>query len=364
MSDPTLTARRKGEHLQIVIEEDVLHRRGTLLDGVQLLHQALPELSLDEIDTSVDFFGKKLAAPLMVTSMTGGAELTREMNLGLARAAARTGIAFAVGSQRVMLEDARARPDFAVRAAIPDGVLLGNIGGVQLTEYPPEAVARLVQEIEADGICVHLNPAQELVQPEGNRGFRGVLSGIARLVELLEGRVLVKETGAGLAPETLALLRSVGVSAVDVAGRGGTSWTRVEAFRTAAGPGRALGEALADWGVPTAFSVIAARRILGDAACVVASGGIERGGDTVRALAAGASISGFARAILLAWKQRGEEGAVELIEGHKSELRATMLLTGSGDLEALRRSPRVYTGELREWLAAYGWLEGTQYSAS
>ena len=350
------TARRKAEHLRIVIEEDVQHRTGPLLDDVRLLHQAVPELALEEIDTSSQLFGKPLAAPLMVTSMTGGAERTGSLNRELAGVAARAGIAFAVGSQRPMLERRSRAADFAVRPAIPDGVLLGNLGGAQVAEVPVEAVVRLVREIEADGLCVHLNPAQELVQPEGNRSFRGQLDGIARLCDALDGRVMVKETGAGLAPETLARLHSIGVSCVDVAGSGGTSWTRVELLRAPSGPLQRLGQALADWGVPTAVSTIAARRVLGEGGTVVASGGIASGLDCARAIAAGASLCGFARAVLMAWHRGGTEGASEFVESLRGELRAAMLLTGARTVAELGRVPRVYTGALREWLVGLGYL--------
>jgi isopentenyl-diphosphate delta-isomerase len=356
MSDDQ-TSRRKAEHLRIVLEEDVQHRGGTLLDDVRLVHQALPELAEGEIDTATTFFGKRLALPFMIASMTGGAERTRGLNRELAAVAERCGIAFSVGSQRAMLERPERRDDFAVRDAIPSGVLLGNIGGAQLAEVPVAAVAELVAAIEADGLCVHLNPAQELVQPEGNRSFRGQLEGIARLCDRLDGRVLVKETGAGLAPETLARLKQVGVACVDVAGSGGTSWTRVERLRAPEGPLRALGAALADWGVPTAFSTVAARRVLGEAATVVASGGIASGLDCARAIAAGASVAGFARAVLLEWQARGVAGATEFVEELAHELRAIMLLTGARTVEELRRVPRVYGGALREWLAAYRYLD-------
>lgn len=349
-------SRRKSEHLRIVLEQDVVHRGGTLLEQIQLLHNALPELDLDQIDTSVQLFDRRLRAPLMITSMTGGADATGEMNRELARAAARTGIAFSVGSQRVLLDHPEHLADFAVRREIPDGVLLGNIGAVQLPQVPVEAIAELAQRIEADGLCVHLNPAQELCQPEGDRRFRGLLDGIARLVDRLDGRVLVKETGAGLSPAALERLREIGVRAVDVAGRGGTSWTKVELHRAQGEPEGQLARSLAEWGVPTAFSVIAARRVLDADACVVGSGGITSGLDCARVIAAGADIAGFARSVLLAWRESGLEGAVGYIEGLQRELRAVMLLVGAADVAELQRAPRVYTGELREWLAAFGWL--------
>jgi len=342
-------SRRKSEHVQIVLERDVIHHGATLLDCIQLLHDALPELDLAQIDTSVEFFGKRLRAPLMITSMTGGAEATGQMNHDLARAAGETGIAFSVGSQRVLLRHPELVHDFAVRSQIPDGVLLGNIGAVQLPQVDVVQVASLMERIEADGMCVHLNPAQELCQPEGDRSFTGLLDGIARLMDRLGGRVLVKETGAGMSPATLRRLASIGVPYIDVSGRGGTSWTRVEMHRAPPGEVQQLGRALADWGVPTAFSVLAARQLCGEA-CVVASGGITCGMDAARALAAGANIVGFARAILVAHSEGGHHGAVQLIQQLCHDLRAVMLLTGSADVEALRRAPRVYTGELPRWI--------------
>jgi isopentenyl-diphosphate delta-isomerase len=358
MSKPTPPIfRRKSEHLRIVLEEEVRHRGSTLLEGIRLVHQALPELDLERVDTGVEFFGKRLRAPLMITSMTGGAGQAGEMNRQLARAAAGAGIAFSVGSQRVLFDHPQALPDFDVRRLIPDGVLLGNIGAVQLPERSLDEVAELAARIEADGICVHLNPAQELCQPEGNRSFEGLLERIARLVERMEGRVLVKETGAGLSPGALQALASAGVRYIDVAGSGGTSWTRVEMFRCPDGPERQVGETFGDWGVPTAFSVIAARRLCPERTRVVGSGGVESGLDCARVIAAGAHVAGFARSALLAWREGGEAGITAYLERLVHELRCAMLLTGSADVEALRRTARVYTGELRRWLAAFDWLD-------
>lgn len=352
----TLISQRKSEHLRIVADNDVTHRRSTLLNNVQLLHQALSELNFDEIDLSVEFFGKRLKAPFMIASMTGGVEFAREMNHSLAKSAQKEGIAFAVGSQRVMLDHPEVTSDFTVRQYIPDGVLLGNIGAVQLDEYPPEVIAKLVEAIEADGICVHLNAAQELVQKEGHRHFRGLLDKIAYLVDHLRGHVLVKETGAGMSPETLEKLASIGVPYVDVSGSGGTSWTKVEMHRAPDKDLRQVGETFADWGVPTAFSVIAARHIFKDKACLVASGGIISGLDAARAIATGADIIGFARPALIAFLKSGTDGVISLIKIFKQELKTAMILTGSQDVTALQRVARVYTGELRQWLSAYGWL--------
>ncbi len=343
-------ARRKGQHLRIVAEEEVEHGKGTLLDGVKLWHQALPELDLAEVDTRVEFFGKTLDSPLMICSMSGGSRHSKDLNHQLAEVASRCGIAFSVGSQRILLDQPEMLPDFAVRSSIPDGVLLGNIGAVQLPQVPAPEVAELARRIEADGICVHLNVAQELCQPEGDRRFAGQVEAIARLVEEMDGRVLVKETGAGLAPRTLELIKSAGVEHVDVAGAGGTSWTRVEYYRAGEGIERDIAETFGDWGVPTAVSIIAARRLLGGGAIIVGSGGIQTGLDCARALAAGADVAGVARAVLEAWQLGGLDTALGYMERLAAEVRAAMLFCGCKDVAALQQAPRVYTGELRHWL--------------
>jgi len=347
--------RRKSEHLRIVAEEDVLHSGGTLLDGVRLLHGALPELNLSEIDLSVRFLGKKLEAPLMITSMTGGAGFAAELNRGLASVAQRLGIAFAVGSQRVLWDHPEALPDFAVRQYIPDGVLLGNIGMAQVATQPLPRLMELATMIQADGLCVHLNPAQELVQPDGDRNFRGVEVPLAALVQMMDSRVIVKETGAGLSPRTIDHLRLCGVRFIDVSGAGGTSWTKVEMHRAEPGPQQLLGQLLSDWGVPTAVSLLAARRIYDKSAPfrlgLIGSGGIANGLDMARAIACGADICGLARPVLLAFMEGGEAAAEAFLRQRIDELRAIMLLCGAPNIQALQQAPRVYTGELRDWLS-------------
>jgi isopentenyl-diphosphate delta-isomerase len=264
-------------------------------------------------------------------------------------------LAFSVGSQRIMLRHPETVSDFAVRDQLGDGVLLGNIGGVQLVEVDVEEIARLVDAIDADGLCVHLNVAQELVQTDGNRKFAGVLDGIAQLLEVLDGRVLVKETGAGLSPAVLEKLHSIGVPYIDVSGSGGTSWTKVESYRDANGELQELGRTFGDWGVPTAFGVYAARRILGDKVGIVAAGGIDRGLDAVRAFALGADLAGVARAVLLPFMHEGRDAARRFLQGMIEEIRMAMLLTGSNEIGQLRSAPKVLEGRLREWIASYEW---------
>lgn len=357
MENDVTISRRKSEHLRIVAEEEVKHRRNTMLGDIILLHCALPELDLRDIRTEVEFFGKKLKYPLMITGMTGGAEFAGEMNRGLAETASEFGIAFGVGSQRVIFRHPEMKDDFAVRKWIPDGVLLGNIGAGELREYPLDAVVGLMDDIEADGICVHLNAAQELIQDEGHRDFRGLLDALAALNDKIDGKVMVKETGAGIDPESLKKLSKIGIKYLDVSGAGGTSWTKVEMYRAADKLLKQTGKTFSDWGIPTAFSLIAARRIRNEKACIMASGGIENGLDAARAIAVGADIAGFARPILLSFLDNGKDGAAEFMEQMIHELKTAMLLTGAADLTELKRIPRIFTGELREWLLNFGWLD-------
>lgn len=341
--------RRKSEQLEIVLKQDVGFRKKHLLDDIELLHDALCTLKFDDLDTSVPFFGKTLAAPLMITSMTGGGEHAGEINAGLARVAAADGIAFAVGSQRVMLKYPETMSHFDVRRHIPDGVLLGNVGVTLLDQYPAEEIRGLLNRIEADGLCVHLNPAQELIQERGERDFSGALDNIARLLDYLDGKVLVKETGSGLSPYVLKRLSAIGVPNIDVAGAGGTSWTKVESMRARLEILRRTGRVFSDWGIPTAVCVYAARKIVSADTTIIASGGITSGLDCARAIALGADLAGFARPILRAFMTGGEEASSQFIRGMIYELKMAMMLTGSRDIAALKKVPRILTGRLAEW---------------
>jgi len=348
---------RKSDHVRIVLGKNASHAASTLLECVQLVHNALPELALDSVDTGCDFFGRRLAAPLMITSMTGGASGLGDLNRRLAKAAGKSQIAFAVGSQRVLLEHPERLEDFDVRAEIEDGVLLGNIGAQQLVEVPVERVVELVEMIKADGICIHLNPAHELAQRGGDRDFRGQLAAISALTEKMEGRVLVKETGAGMSPNVAARLAQAGVRYLDVAGAGGTSWTKVSRHRKADHFSKAIAWTFGDWGIPTAAAVIGARRACGNGPCIVASGGLKTGLDAARSLACGADLAGYAQAVLQTVGGSDHRSTKRFIEDLIHELKAAMLLIGCADLAALRQAPRVYIGALLDWLANEHWQQ-------
>ncbi len=337
---------RKLAHLALCAEGDVEAAHGNLLDQVSLLHEALPELSWEDVDPSVELLGKRLELPVVVTGMTGGAAEAGRINRALAQAAAKLGIGMGVGSQRAMLLDPELGASYRVRDVAPEILLFANIGVVQARESGTAAVADLVGSIEADALCVHLNPAQELVQDEGDRDFRGGLATIRDLVAALPVPVVVKETGCGLAPRTLARLREAGVEHVDVAGSGGTSWTAVEAQRGSARQ-RALGQALWNWGIPTAASLVFARRA---GLATIASGGVRGAADVVNALALGATVAGMALPFLRAWTEDRESGLLEFGARLSDEVRARMLLTGAPDVAALREAPRVVGPALERWI--------------
>lgn len=342
--------RRKVDHLELCAQEEVEYRlKTTLLEEVHLMHQSLPELSMDDLDLSTPFVGhRSLRAPLCISGMTGGAEEARQVNRQLAQVAQRAGIAFGVGSQRAMLIDPSLTQTFAVRDVAPDVVLLANIGVVQAAQSDINQIHDMVEAIGADALCVHLNPAQELIQEGGDRNFRGCKEALGRLASQLHVPIIAKETGCGVSPQAAASLKELGVRWVDVSGAGGTTWVGVEALR--ARPGRrAIGEDFWEWGVPTAAAVGYARR---QGLRAIASGGIRNGHDVARALAMGASVASMALPFLRALRQGGIEGAHDFTDRVLEGLKTAMILTGARTPEDLARVPRVLGPTLERWLAA------------
>ncbi|HEY8207324.1 MAG TPA: type 2 isopentenyl-diphosphate Delta-isomerase [Myxococcaceae bacterium] len=346
------TTRRKDAHLDLCAEGDVEpDGNNTLLSQVHLVHCAMPELALDDVDLSTSFLGKRLRAPLLVTGMTGGTDRARQVNLDLAAVAEKHGLAFGVGSQRAMGQDASRADTFKVREVAPTAVVLGNVGLQQASAMGVDAVVRLVDEIGADGLAVHLNPAQELAQPEGDRDFRGGYAVLRQLAKHFGERLLVKETGCGLSPAVARRLVECGVKAVDVSGLGGTSWVRVEELR-AHGLAAQVAEGFAGWGIPTAAAVASVRRAVGEGVTIVASGGLRTGLDVAKCLGLGADLGGMALPLFRAQQRGGREAASEAVEVVVQALRRAVLLAGAGTPRELRQKTVVVTGELKDWLQA------------
>jgi isopentenyl-diphosphate delta-isomerase len=345
-------ARRKADHLEVAASGRADFARTTLLEHVHLVHQALPELALDAIDLTTELLGRRLAAPLVITGMTGGTPEAAIVNRDLARAAEAAGVAFGVGSQRAMDEHPELAGSYEVRDVAPDVLLIGNVGGVQALAMGPARAIELAKRIGADALAIHLNPGQELIQERGDRDFRGVLDAIRRIVDASPIPVLVKETGCGLSAEAAAALAGAGVTTVDVAGAGGTSWVAVEAVRAPAGSAAAaLGAELWDWGLPTAVAVVACARARH---AVIASGGLRSGYDVARALALGARAGGMAAPLLRAQRAGGLDGARAELGRVVSAIRSVCLLTGCRRAADLAGAPRHLGAPLRAFLADLG----------
>jgi isopentenyl-diphosphate Delta-isomerase len=332
------TQQRKAEHIRINLEEDVQSKGiSSGLDRYRLVHMALPELNLKEVDTSATFLGHRLRAPVLVSCMTGGIERGREINQRLARAAQAHGCAMGVGSQRAAIEDPALAPLFRVRDVAPDILLLANLGAAQLNYgYGIDHCRRAVAMIDADALALHLNPLQEALQPEGNVNFSGLLTKIEQVCRALEVPVIVKEVGWGISARVAQQLAEAGVAAIDVAGAGGTSWSEVEHHRAPTALRRRISGTFIAWGIPTAESLIMARHAA-PGLPLIASGGLRNGIDAAKVIALGASLVGFASPLLRAAAE-SEDTAHELMTGLIEELRISMFCCGVRDLTGLKQA--------------------------
>jgi len=337
---PTKTQQRKKQHLELCLDTaSVSSPSSTGLEGYSFTHNALPELDIDEIDLSTTFLGKPLRAPILISSMTGGFDLARKVNRNLAAAAQTLGLAMGVGSQRVAIEEPSAAASFQVRDVAPDILLLGNLGAVQLNYgYTGEHCRRAVEMIGADGLILHLNVLQEAVQPEGNRNFKGLGEKIAAVCRELKVPVVAKEVGNGISVDVAMRLQRAGVNAIDIAGKGGTSWSAVEA-RRAAKQGQRPDTSFADWGIPTEEALISVRKALPEIQ-LVASGGVRSGVDIAKSIALGADIAAFGQPLLAAALESSVK-VIEYISGIIHELKVSMLCAGAVNLAELRQVPLV-----------------------
>lgn len=332
-------SRRKDDHLDIVLDPaKAVSRVAAGWSAVQFEHCALPELDLASIDLRASLLGIGLRAPLLISSMTGGAYRAVAINRHLAEAAEALGIAMGVGSQRVSLQTGNNQGlTRELRRIAPSIALLANIGAAQLLEPDGLDLAhRAVDTLEANGLIIHLNPLQEAVQPEGDRNWRGVLAGITRAAASLGVPIIVKEVGAGLSAPVATALVEAGVQVIDVAGAGGTSWAAVEGERATSAADRAVAMAFADWGIPTASCVQAVRRALPNVP-LIASGGVRDGVDAAKAIRLGADLVGQAASILRD-ATVSTEAVVEHFEVVIRQLRIACFCTGSANLAALRQA--------------------------
>lgn len=346
---------RKLEGLTIPLKKDVQARNAsTYLEYVMLVHNALPELDVEEIDTSTTFLNHRFSAPIIIDSMTGGTDEATIINERLAQVAEELNLGMGVGSQRAgLLSDALRESYSIARRSAPNAFLIANIGGVQLRSITIDDVKKIIEMIDADAIAVHLNPLQELIQPEGEPKFKGIYSRIVELAKSIEVPVIVKEVGSGISRDVAVRLELAGVKAINIAGSGGTSWAGVEKLRadnSKAYMKSHLGELFWDWGIPTAMSLLEVKRSVRIG--VIASGGLRNGLDIAKCIALGADMCALAWPFLKSAAE-SREAVLEYAKMLIEELRASMFLTGARDVKALRRVRYHLQGPLLEWFRAY-----------
>ncbi len=351
-SDIDIIKQRKLDGLMIPLSKEVQAKAtSTYLEYVTLIHNALPELDFDEIDTSTTFLNHKFSAPLIIDSMTGGTPEAAKINERLAETAETLGLGMGLGSQRAGLKSKELEETYSIaRQHAPNAFLIANIGGAQLAKgLSIDEAKRIIDMINANALVIHLNPLQELVQPEGEPKFKGVFNKIAELVNSLNIPVIVKEVGAGISKEVASRLEVAGVRAINVAGSGGTSWAGVEKLRAESIGSELkthLGEMFWDWGIPTAASLIEVKRVV--KLQLIASGGLRNGLEVAKCLAIGADMCAMAFPFL---KQAAisKEAVMQFADLLLNELKSTMYLVGAKDIRTLKTSRYVLTGPLAEW---------------
>ncbi len=326
---------RKDDHIKINLEKDVRSALTTGLENYHFIHEALPELDLERINPSLSLFGKRLAAPILVSSMTGGTADAGTINMRLAEAAQTVGLAMGVGSQRTALEHPEQAATFQVRKVAPDILLFANLGAVQLNYgYGVDQCRRAVDMIQADALYLHLNPLQEAVQAGGDTNFKGLARKIETICKKLDAPVIVKEVGWGISKRTAKILASCGVSAIDVAGAGGTSWSQVEMHRAPDEFTRQLAATFVGWGIPTAESILNVRKAA-PGMTIFASGGLQDGLDIAKCIALGATLGGMAGQFLKA-AAISTEDAVAMMKLTQRQIEVTMFAAGVEKLEGLK----------------------------
>lgn len=331
---------RKLEHLEICKNNDVEHHITTGFEDITLVHRSLPEVDYEEIDTTIELFGKKLNSPLIISAITGGHPSSKKLNEKLAIATENTQIGMGVGSQRAGITNPELTDTFTVvRENAQDALIIGNIGAPQV-EYAPKAIEML----DSDALAIHLNPLQEIIQPEGDVDAKGYVDDIEMICSNTDIPIIAKETGAGISIRDAEILEKIGVDAVDVQGVGGTSWAAVETYRS---EDPTLGNLFWDWGITTAVSSIG---ILESTNLpVISSGGIRNGLEAAKAIALGCECVGMALPFLK-HVYLGHNYIENKINQFTRELKTAMFLVGASNIEELKQKRLIITGKTREIL--------------
>jgi isopentenyl-diphosphate Delta-isomerase len=340
MENDNITESRKLDHIRINLEEDVQSSLTTGLEKYRFVHEALPEIDLDDVDLSQELFGKRIFAPILISSMTGGTAKAASVNRNLAEAAQAEGIVMGVGSQRAAIEKPELSDTFQVRKYAPDILLFANLGAIQLNyAYSINHCRKAVDMIEADALILHLNSLQEALQPEGDIRFGGLLKKIETVCRLLPVPVIAKEVGWGISDKTARKLADAGVAAIDVAGAGGTSWSQVEMYRIQDKSRARVAAAFRNWGIPTSESIKMSRRGA-PALPIFASGGLRDGIDIAKCIALGAVLGGMAGPFLKAAAVSVEE-TIKVVAEIRQEIKVCMFAAGVSSIQELQQTTMI-----------------------
>jgi len=340
--------KRKIDHLKLSATKDVSFReKTTLFECVELNYKCLPQISMSEVNLETEFLGKKFSFPFMASAITGGAQASKKINLDIAQACEEIGIGMGLGSMRAMIQHPSLTETYFVRDVAPNIFLAGNIGAAQLKQFSPDDINGALGAIEADALAIHLNAAQEAVQPEGDADFSGLVEKIIDYADKISVPVYVKEVGHGVSYEIAFALKDSNIKAIDVQGAGGTSWTAVDSLRHKNG----FGEIFREFGLPTAVSLMQVKSALhGTAKKVIASGGIRNGVDAVKALVLGADMCANAMPILKAQNKDGSDAIKKYLFGLKKEMEIASFLVGCKNIAELHAEKPIILGKLKEWI--------------
>ena len=349
--------KRKSEHVEISLKYNVRGTLSALFEDVFLIHNAIPELDYDDIDTSINFLGYKFNAPIFITGMTGGYVEAKRINSIIARVVEEMGLGMGVGSQRAGLRNPELIETYRIaRKKAPTIFLVGNIGATQVIRGSYKDIEMLIDMIDADALAVHLNALQECIQPEGEPFFKGFLTKMKKIKEKIDKPIIIKETGCGFSRENILNIVDIGIDAIDIGGAGGTSFAIIESIRAEKCKNflrRDLGKLFSNWGIPTAASILEVRSV--SSIPLIASGGIRNGLTIAKALILGADLVGIGLPVLRAIENKGEEGLKYMLTRMIEELKTTMFLLGVRSVNELKRSKRyIILGRLREWIKERG----------
>jgi isopentenyl-diphosphate delta-isomerase len=354
MNNEELIFSRKDQHLIFTVKEKVESTATTMLEDVKFVHQTILDYDFSEVDLSTQFFGHKVNAPLVISGMTGGTPLSGKINSMLAELAEEFHIPIGVGSQRAGLKDPSAADTFrVVKEKAPDVPRIANIGASQVSMGLSVGDAeKLIEMIDADVLAVHLNPLQEVLQPEGEPVFRSFLAGLEKLVSSVSVPVILKQTGEGFARESARKLVGIGIKGIDVGGTGGTSFAVIEGLRARLMGLDVLEEIardFADWGVPTAASILEVRSVFPDI-LLIATGGVRNGVEVAKVIRLGADFAGMALPVIRSVYHGGVHGGRRFLDKTLKELRIAVYLVGGKDLKDLKKAPIIVTGKLKDWI--------------